>query len=69
MKIHEYQAKEILKAYKVAVPEGIAAPRLMKLYLLHKNYKNMEQPFLLLKLKFMLVGVEKDVQKRIMLKA
>lgn len=25
MKIHEYQAKEILKAYKVAVPEGIAA--------------------------------------------
>ena len=25
MKIHEYQAKEILKTYKVAVPEGIAA--------------------------------------------
>lgn len=46
MKIHEYQAKEILKKYGVAVPDGIAATSVEDAVEAAKKWKLTEPHFL-----------------------
>lgn len=68
MKIHEYQAKEILKKYGVAVPDGIAATSVDEAANAAMKLQANGATLFVVKHKYMQVGVEKAELKRTMLK-